>query len=546
MTGLNPVKSMSLKKLEPYLMMAISFIMIFISFFPFLYHLFNTPKNQVFTGAHNYPPDYLFYLSEIQSGLDNHLLYRNKFTTELPLIKPMATELHYTALGFLGRLIHLNNPAVLYHLARLVLAFSYFLVIYSFISLFFKKPLDRLAAFSLAVFSSSVPIIQDSKISVYLDDYTYLNAVDRTAFLPHHLLRNLCLYLLFFFLLKIKAREKKILTIFLFSIFIGFQLGLISPHHAIIFLFTALSFVFLSILKTKKVSRAKLLFLISTVISVLLGSCLLYLTFLSPVGKTIRAWEIEAHQLLRPMSVFLALGPVFFLSLPALLSKKTYQKKFLFLPILIFITLFLTLCPLEKYLPISHIRFLQIPLLPALAILAIQAIKTIFPLKKLQKPMMIIGIGFSLLLSFPSYWPSLQNQIAYPKKYPTNFFISQDEAKALAFINKNTFEKGNFIGDHFSGNLLPAFTNNRVFVGHLLNTYQYLEKMKVAEKFFKGEMTKEEVENLFTAYNLKYIWLGEREAGWGTNLTQTYPVLKLKTIFQNSSVTIYQTTTLIL
>jgi len=528
---------MSLKKLEPCLVIAISLTIITASFLPFFYNLFHPPENFVFTGAHNYPPDYLSYLTQIKSGLDNHLLYTNKFTTESSLVKPVPTKFHFTVLGFLGKLININNPIFLYHIARLVLGFAHLLIIYLFISLFFKKPLYRLTAFSLAIFSSPLPRIIEGKLSTYLSDYTYLNAINRVTFLPHHLLRNLCLYLLFFFLLK---RKKP--SVLLFSCLIGLELGLISPHHSIVFLLVGLAYLLIISLKQKKIAQEVFLFLGLTAVSVLLGTAILYSTTLNPIGETVKSWEI-AYPLLPPISIFLALGPVFFLSLPAFLNKKSCQKKFLLLPILISISLLLTFCPIEKYLPISHIRFLQIPLFPALSILAVQGIENILQLIRktsLQRPFFIIILSFSLLFSLPSYFFTIQYQINYHRKNPTNFFIRNQETEALAFLDQNISEKDNLMANEFSGNLIPAFTGNHVFVGHVLNTYQYGQKRKIGNKFFGGKMSAEETKNLFKTHQLKYIWFGELEAGFGINLPQTYPWLNLKPVFQNPSVTIYQ------
>lgn len=527
---------MSLSRLEPYIVIAIALLILFLSFSPFLYNYLATPKNHVFTGAHNYPPDYLDCLAQIKSGLEGHFFYISKFTTE-SFLKPIFTTFPYTTLGLLGKVVGINSPAFLYHVSRLVLGTAYLLVIYFFISFYFKNPLQRLCAFTLAVFSSSLPRIISGKFAVYLADYTFLDAMQRTTFLPHHLLRNIYLYLLFFFFLVIATKGRKLSKRILALLgIIGFQLSLLSPQHSLVFLATIFVFLAVETFRSRKFSKKFLNFIIATALPIFLGTLILYSTFLSgPIGKAVKAWDLRIPPF--PLAaVFLALGPIFFLSLPGLLNKKTYQKKFLLLLIFIAITIFFTVSPIKKYLPISYSRFLQIPLFPALSILAIQGIQTF----SRQNLVLIGSVTLSLLLSFPSYLVSFQSQTTYHLKNPTNFYIKRVEFEALNFLDQNIAETDNIMANEFSGNLIPAFTGNRVFEGHPISTYKLKQKIKMANDFFSGKMSPEEAKNLFVTHNLKYIWFGELEAAWGVNLPRAYPTLSLKTIYRNSSITVYQ------
>ncbi len=525
---------MSLKKIEPHLFLIFSLIILLISFSPFIYNLLNTPKNHIFTGAHNYPPDYMSYLSQIKTGLDGHLLYLNKFTTEA-FSRPSISKLHFTLLGLLSRPFK-AHPIFLYHFSRLILSVVYLFVIYYLIALFFKKPLERLGAFLLSIFTSSIPKVLSGNLSVYLPQYTNLDALFRATFLPHHLLRNLYLYLLFILFLKTtlsrQAISKKILILLPL---LCFHLGLSSPQHSLIFLLTAYTFIGLNYLIQKKLPKQALSLLGLATPAVLLGVFVLNQSMSNTVGQVVKDWEVKGFNPPPPLSVFLALGPCFFLSIPSLLNKKTYQNKFLFLLVFVCLSLTLSIYPIEKHLPISHMRFLQIPLYPALGILAVQGIKIVS--NRLLIPLIVL----SILLSSPTYFFSFRRQTTYHIKNPTNFYIKRGELEALNFLDKNTQENEVILGNQFSGNLIPAFTGNRVYVGHILGTYIFSQKNKIAEDFFSGKLSQKDTLALFKNHQIKYIWFGELEAGYGTNLLKTYPYLNLKTIFQNRSVTIYQT-----
>ena len=523
---------MYLKKLEPYIFLTLVFLILLISLSPFLYNLLNTPKDYFFTGAHNYPPDYMSYLAQIKAGLEGHLFYLNKFTTELNP-QPVFNTIHFTLLGLLGKPLN-AHPIFIYHSSRLIFGALYLFVIYFFISLYFKRPLERLCAFSLAVFTSSIPHLVNGNLSVYLPDYTYLDVLFRTTFLPHHLLRNIYFYLLFIFFLK--SLDKEILSkkALILLPLVGIHLGTLSPHHSIIFLLTTYFFLFLILLRERKFPQQVLPFLVLTTPSVFFGTFLLNQTFSSDIGKVVKLWEINVHNPLSFSPVFLALGPTVFLAISSLLNKKTYQKKFTFLLVFTIFSLFLAIFPTEKYLPISHVRFLQIPILPALSILAIQGIKT------LKSTLLVVLTILSILISIPSYFFSFHQQTTYYLKNPTNFYIKKAEFAGLDFLDKNTKENEVVLANQFDGNLIPGFTGNRVFVGHLLNTYQYSQKAKIADNFFQGIISQKDALALFQNHNIKYVWFGELEAGWGTNLPKIYPNLNLKEIYKNPSVTIYE------
>jgi hypothetical protein len=467
----------------------------------------------------------MFYLAQIKAGLDGHLLPQNQFTTD-SASKPTLSELYLSLLGFLSRPLN-PNQVFLYHLSRLAIGSLYLLVIYYFLSLFLKNPLERLCAFSLSIFTSSLPKFENGQLSIFLSQHTFLDALFRPTFIPQHLLRHLFLYLLIIFFLK-----KNLPLLIIFS----FLLALSAPHSSLIFLLTTFVFLAVNSAKKQKTAKQSLLLLAVLFFPALIGVYFLNQSFQSPYGQTVKAWDANLLPPLPLLSFAAALGPTFFLALPALFNKKTYQKKFFFLPLFLFFALIFTVSPVEKFLPISHLRFLQIPLFPILSILSIQGIKTVFK----KDLFLILVTTLSILISIPSYLYTFREQTTYHLKNPTNFYIKKTELEALNFLDKNTNRNEAVFTGQFNGNLLPGFTDNSVYVGHIIGTFQYAEKAQIAENFFQGKLSPSTALALFEKNEIKYIWFGEDQAFFGTNLPQTYPQLNLKIIFQNLSVTIYK------
>jgi len=85
---------------------------------------------------------------------------------------------------------------------------------------------------------------------------------------------------------------------------------------------------------------------------------------------------------------------------------------------------------------------------------------------------------------------------------------------------------------------LPAHLPVVSFVGHFVHTKDFYPKKTVIARYFSGQMTQAEASEFISANRINYIFLGKDEKTHGAQ-SLSYP--GLKAIYQNPTVTIYQT-----
>lgn len=153
--------------------------------------------------------------------------------------------------------------------------------------------------------------------------------------------------------------------------------------------------------------------------------------------------------------------------------------------------------------------------------------------------LMGFGVMFSTLgwLTDQAKWKSegtwlypVGTELVYPLK---------DFMDGINFIRLNTSIKDVVLAYEAAGNYIPAYAGNFVYLGHA-NTPDEDEKLKIAARFFKGEMSEKEAKEFLTRENIKYIYFGpqERELGNINNLLSLYSFLT--SVYTNNSVTIYK------
>jgi len=128
-------------------------------------------------------------------------------------------------------------------------------------------------------------------------------------------------------------------------------------------------------------------------------------------------------------------------------------------------------------------------------------------------------------------WPSLtmKNYIVYPLRSITD---------AIDFINKNTPKNAIILTGLTVGNYIPARTGRIVFYGHD-NTVKKEEKALLVNKFYQGNMEKEEAYTFLITNGISYVFVGpeEREDGLVKDPQVTYPFLI--PVFTNGDTSIY-------
>ena len=109
----------------------------------------------------------------------------------------------------------------------------------------------------------------------------------------------------------------------------------------------------------------------------------------------------------------------------------------------------------------------------------------------------------------------------------------------IFYLRDKTKREDVVLGYISTGNYIPAYSGNYVFIGHA-NTPDEDKKEVVAASFFKGEMTRDEAVKFLTKERIVYVFFGpqERELGNVFDLKQKYDFLN--PVYNNNRVSIYK------
>ncbi len=106
------------------------------------------------------------------------------------------------------------------------------------------------------------------------------------------------------------------------------------------------------------------------------------------------------------------------------------------------------------------------------------------------------------------------------------------EIAALNWLNEHAAPGEVVLGSFETGNIIPAYTNLRVYVGHGPETLYAVPKTRETERFFSGEMTADERTILYEQMRIRYVFYGQAERKivpestelpeWANDLTVIY------------------------
>ena len=526
-------------KKETNFILVLIFLISALALIPLLYQQFKvTPPHTFFTFAHNYIPDYYQYLSWMKDGADGKILITSRYSANTFIRQPVY--LFYSILGFVtGRLT--RTMAFGYTTARIILGLIRLLVIYWFISLFFKKTSGRMLAFFLALFLP--PFYNLRPFSLILPNLTSVDILQRTFFLPHDTATTICLLLgAIYFYQSIKIlnskleilNKSKITNYKLQIIFCVFFIlaSIINPAMTMLFLIfftTGAGITFLQ----KPQLRQKLILGIAAVL-LFIGPILFFYQHLFATTLPF-SWFNNQQKLVRLTDwrgFFLLMGPGAILAifgLPGLLKRKDFMANLVItwaiIPFLIF--------PLfGKILPLSQERIFEMSIFLPLAILSTTSLERIKNINIIKFIMTII-----IIFSLPYLYLTIKNQIksfAYPYY---NIYVPQPTLEAFDWLDQNTPDESVVLSSYYTANMIPAFTHNKVFFGHDFVTYQAKDRLKDLTFIFDARSDPSQIKKILADYQVKYIFISpESLRPEFTNLSK----IGLKPVFENNQNQIYE------
>lgn len=531
-----------------------SSLMIFISFIPFFYQVAVTPSDRIFLGTHNNLLDYPMFIGDIKQARKGRLTFYVQYTSEEQ--KPTLVHYPYLLLGFLGRVFNLDDIGA-YHIGRVVFGLLLAVSYYYFICQVFKEKTKRLGAFLLTVFSGgfikwALNTDGERVLTTYLTWWTGGDVVRRLTFQPHGMFKTVLLLFSVSFLGKyIKGEGRKY---YFLALFLVPFLGLLDPGvgvPAVLFLLWGyLIFrVIVDFGRGKKVLIIIRFLLPFLIYSFAFLPFVFYMkwVFEKTPWKSITDFERKWHQLIFWKEYTGQFGVTFFTGVIGAVFLILNKRRSVFTWFnlgLVIPTLVLILTSLSHKLGFYNLRFFGIPMHLFMGIASVAffwqigefiAKKRGLGLAAVKKNLMIM-VFLAIIPSVPSYFVSIKNQM---KEFHTNAFnvyTTRSFWRAAKWMEENIPFNKVVLSNDLIGQIIPATSGNRVYIGHVVSTLNYDEKKNLMVRFFSGEMGKKEAERFIKEGNIDYII-----AAWGEEgrIERAYGEMIVK-IYDNEEVGIYK------
>lgn len=125
-------------------------------------------------------------------------------------------------------------------------------------------------------------------------------------------------------------------------------------------------------------------------------------------------------------------------------------------------------------------------------------------------------------------------------------YMAPEEYGIFQFLNENTQKDSSILALYKLGNMIPAFTHNRVYFGHMHQTPDGVNKDYITKVFFTGQASTEEEKKFFKENNISYVIWGKDEIQFyqnnlQKNNTTKNPVQFLHLVYKIKDVKVFST-----
>jgi hypothetical protein len=508
----------------------VSFVIILITSLPYLYGLLKTPTNYQYLGIHLAPSDIFVYESYVNQVKEGSVLLTNHFHNDLEIEKNF--NIFWLAVGLFAKIFNLSALLAI-HAFRVILIPICLLSIYLFLSLFFTDINKRKVALLLISFSSGLGAVLSPIIRpfVYIDEKSGyfgwpmdLWVSESNSFLtfyhsPHFIASLTFLVLILYFFLQAVNKHKysnSIVAGLLALIYFNFH-----PFYIVSIASVLLGYLVVSFIRKQKVLSVKI-FKHGIVLGLISLPSIIYHTINTLSSPIIQ--EKAAQNICKTTSIPLTIVsfgiPLILAAYGAyyiIIKDNKLIKKYSFILVWLmvnFIIIYLPFLNFQRRLT----EGMQIPIV----ILATFAIFTIYQkykhkktIKRIAKDSDILKIYFLIaiiILSLSNLYILTENFLAINQRIP---YLEKSKIEGFLWINKNTKKESTILSNSYLGNIIPAFTNRDVFIGHWVETNNYQEKQIKAMWFFGDNNKDQQKKEFLTNSRIDYIFYSDIEEKMG-------------------------------
>ncbi len=506
---------------------------------PYLVGYLNTPAGGAFTGNafEQTRVDYNSHLAKIQLGLRGEWLYHLLFTPEEHPAALLQT--FYTALGQIARLTGLS-PVAAYHLARLAAMTLMWVIIWQFVARWLPDERERWWAFLLATVTGGLGwmlylIVPAQAADLAPIEFWLLDAFTLLAALTFpHLCAAIAALLGFALTLDRWLAAPSWRGVSRLAI-LSLLLGLLQPFDLLLTALLTLTLVLIAFAR-RRLAFQHLFMLVPVALAHALVVAYDWAVFNShPVWQAFAAQNLT----LSPPPIYYLLA-YFWLLIPAsfgLASLWRAKDGRWLLPLV-----WVILVTLLLYAPLpTQRRFLmgvQVPL----ALLAASGLEHWrrgwlargWPIAR-WRLLLTAGLSFSMLTHALFILSAVL--MANPLQRPT-LFLDGDTLATQAWLRGQPAESVIF-STFERGGEIPAFTGQRVYIGHWIETMDFAARQAQVKAFFAAEgMNDKERLALLQTVGADYVWYDRAAADEG--VWEPEGVDWLRPAFTAGAVTIYE------
>lgn len=496
-------------------------ITLFSSLYPHYYAYKNTPDGYTFSGQASWfdPWDINVYVSAINWGQNQGFLMENVYDSNSN--KPIFYYPLYTLTGSLFKNI---SPFIIFYGLSTITALILVVTLIFFTKKIYKDNSTVFVATLTLLFAGGLGFLTypyHDSLDSSMTSFSFHSAIQR----PHEgLAVSAYIFLLmsqyhYFFQSNNKGQKK-----WLFSLFFFLLVTLIFyPYYLLSFILIG-SFLFLC--NSIKLNKEKAI--------IWFGLLIIGTTEVLLMQKNLSSNEsfagVVKQKLSNPTisSLFFGYG---LLLIPFLCNLFRFNKLNNLQRYFIFWTgVSLTL----SFLPLGFARFFLRSALFPLVVLTIDLLKELankFNQESSRKLFLSLLLTLFVITSMTSLNIFFKRIIETKTSNPW-YFINDDDYKIIEYLKNSSQPLDGVLSSYYLGNLIPAYSNNRVFLGHSLQTPDFTNKTLLAEQFFSCSLNEEEVKQLLSSSNIKYVITSNSQ-------TEYCDYFFLSAVFSSNSGTVY-------
>jgi len=514
-----------IKKIDLFLFIVVAVVIIFIYHFPDLLPLFVTPKGLIYLGHIPYfdPWDTNLYVSAIHYGQWGGVLLANQYTS-----MPNNPILLYPFLTIIGFIFKSISPFLLFHISNI---FGGIILLIGMFCLLQKLGFSSLLAL-FALFTISLGggfgflgwgRFPSGDITMSL--FTFYSAFQKAHEAIGVLSFTGALVLFYFFVINKEETIKifPIMLLLLVSVFIY-------PYTVVCFFLITGLFLFLyrkgGSIEERDYVHIALLAIPSVAVVLLLAYQIFSNPSFADIGNHI---PLAFFPLLAGYGILLPLFLYQLFFLP-----KTALRIFFSVWFIVVFTL--------GILPIGPGKvFLRGSFFP-ITVICIVSLNEI--VKNMKRIKYVAFILFGIFLVGSSMY-IFCNRIGMVYARSNWMYMSVSDFGVFDYLKKNTLPDSSIFSLITLGSQIPAFTENRVYLGHTMQTPQAADKQATVIAFFIGEGSVAQEKEMLRQNNISYVLLGKNEESlykkYAKKENSLYATLdSFQKVFQSQNISLYK------